>query len=111
MRKLAIKINELSLLGLCRGWRAMASTEPKEGDAATKKRHYSVLFVCWGNICRSPIAETVFNKVLDERGIADRWTVDSAGTGEWNIGDPPDPRAQKTLRQESGIYCEFQCKN
>ena len=79
----------------------MASTESREGEAAAKKRHYSALFVCWGNICRSPIAEAVFNKVLDERGISDRWTVDSAGTGEWNIGDLPDPRAQKTLRQES----------
>ena len=84
----------------------MASTEPREGGAAAaKKRHCSVLFVCWGNICRSPIAEAVFNKVLDERGISDRWTVDSAGTGEWNIGDPPDPRAQETLRQESRVHC------
>ena len=77
----------------------MASTEQTDG-AIAKKSHYSVLFVCWGNICRSPIAEAVFNKVLDERGIADRWTVDSAGTGEWNIGDSPDPRVLETLRQE-----------
>ena len=85
----------------------MASTELREGDTTTKDRHYSVLFVCWGNICRSPIAEAVFNKVLNERGIADRWTVDSAGTGEWNIGDPPDPRALETLRQEIDVVKLF----
>ena len=75
----------------------MASTEQKEG-VAKKSCHYSVLFVCWGNICRSPIAEAVFNKLLNDRGISERWTVDSAGTGEWNIGDLPDPRALETLR-------------
>ena len=79
-----------------------------KGAASKKQRHSSVLFVCWGNICRSPTAEAVFNKVLDERGIADRWTVDSAGTGEWNIGDAPDPRAQETLRQVYRKRCEFQ---
>ena len=77
----------------------MASTEPTE-EVSKKTRHQSVLFVCWGNICRSPIAEAVFIKLLDERGIRERWTVDSAGTGEWNIGDPPDPRALEILRQE-----------
>lgn len=74
----------------------MASSEETVPE---KKRHYSVLFICWGNICRSPIAESVFRKLVEERGIADRWTVDSAGTGEWNIGDPPDPRALEILRQ------------
>ena len=60
-------------------------------------RHHSVLFVCRGNTCRSPIAEAVFMKLLDERGIAERWTVDSAGTGA-NIGDPPNPKALEILR-------------
>ena len=61
------------------------------------KPHHSVLFVCWGNICRSPIAEAVFKKLLSDKNIAERWTVDSAATGEWNTGDLPDSRALKTL--------------
>lgn len=76
----------------------MASKEQTSVESLKEKRHYSVLFVCWGNICRSPIAEAVFVKLLGDRGIAERWTVDSAGTGEWNIGDLPDSRAQEVLR-------------
>lgn len=66
--------------------------------AANSKANHSVLFVCWGNICRSPIAEAIFKNLVKEKGISDRWTVDSAGTGEWNVGDLPDPRALKTLK-------------
>ena len=84
----------------------MASTEQRE-DVGKKARHYSVLFVCWGNICRSPIAEAVFNKLINDRGIADRWTVDSAGTGEWNIGDLPDPRALETLRYRAEFHTDI----
>ena len=43
----------------------------------------SVLFVCLGNICRSPLAEGVFKHILDEEGLSDRFRVDSAGTGSW----------------------------
>lgn len=52
----------------------------------------SVLFVCLGNICRSPTAEGMFRAKLDAAGLADRVRVDSAGTGDWHVGDPPDPR-------------------
>jgi protein-tyrosine phosphatase len=52
-----------------------------------------VLFVCAGNICRSPTAEAVFRRQLTSRGLADRVQVDSAGTGGWHAGQPPDPRA------------------
>ncbi|MBO6718826.1 MAG: low molecular weight phosphotyrosine protein phosphatase [Rhizobiaceae bacterium] len=51
----------------------------------------SILFVCLGNICRSPLAEGVFKSVINETG-ADI-VVDSAGTGAWHIGNPPDPRS------------------
>lgn len=67
-------------------------------DTASSKPRHSVLFVCLGNICRSPIAEVIFKTLLEEKGIGDRWTVDSAGTGEWNAGDLPDPRALRTLK-------------
>jgi protein-tyrosine phosphatase len=53
----------------------------------------SVLFVCLGNICRSPTAEGVLRARLAEAGLADRVHVDSAGTGSWHVGNPPDPRA------------------
>jgi protein-tyrosine phosphatase len=56
----------------------------------------SVLFVCLGNICRSPLAEGVFRHVLDESGISDRFFVDSAGTGGWHVGESPDHRAVRT---------------
>ncbi len=54
----------------------------------------SVLFVCLGNICRSPTAHGVFEQWLAERGLAEQVAVDSAGTGDWHIGRPPDSRMQ-----------------
>jgi protein-tyrosine phosphatase len=53
-----------------------------------------VLFVCMGNICRSPTAQGVFEKLLREEGLDDRVRVDSAGTHAYHVGEPPDPRAQ-----------------
>ncbi|WP_459703153.1 low molecular weight protein-tyrosine-phosphatase [Stutzerimonas marianensis] len=52
-----------------------------------------ILFVCMGNICRSPTAEAVVRAKLDEAGLADRILIDSAGTGDWHVGKAPDPRA------------------
>jgi protein-tyrosine phosphatase len=52
-----------------------------------------VLFVCTGNICRSPTAEGVFVHYVDEAGLGDRIAADSAGTHGYHIGDPPDPRS------------------
>ncbi len=57
----------------------------------------AVLFVCLGNICRSPLAEAAFRAELDRRGVA--MEVDSAGTGGWHSGEPPDPRAQHVARK------------
>ena len=53
----------------------------------------SVLFVCTGNICRSPLAEGVFLHQAVQRGASHRFEVDSAGVGSWHIGDRADPRA------------------
>ena len=55
-----------------------------------------VLFVCMGNICRSPIAQGVFENVLAREGLEEEVFVDSAGTGAWHVGSPPDERAQKS---------------
>ena len=52
-----------------------------------------VLFVCLGNICRSPLAEGIFIHLCREAGVESWFDVDSAGTGSWHVGDPPDPRA------------------
>jgi protein-tyrosine phosphatase len=52
-----------------------------------------VLFVCSGNICRSPTAEAVMRHLVDEAGLAGEIEVDGAGTGSWHAGDPPDERA------------------
>ena len=54
-----------------------------------------VLFVCLGNICRSPTAEGVFRRLLDERCLAERVEVDSCGIGPWHVGKAPDPRARE----------------
>lgn len=53
----------------------------------------SILFVCMGNICRSPTAEGVFRKLAREAGLEDRLHIDSAGTHSYHIGSPPDARA------------------
>jgi low molecular weight protein-tyrosine phosphatase len=59
----------------------------------------SILFVCTGNICRSPTAEGVFRYCVEKAGLAARITSDSAGTHDYHIGEPPDPRTQAAARQ------------
>ncbi|WP_063550000.1 low molecular weight protein-tyrosine-phosphatase [Burkholderia territorii] len=58
----------------------------------------AICFVCLGNICRSPTAEGVMRHQVDAAGLADRITIDSAGTGDWHVGEPPDTRAQAAAR-------------
>ncbi|XP_051831983.1 low molecular weight phosphotyrosine protein phosphatase isoform X2 [Antechinus flavipes] len=58
----------------------------------------SVLFVCLGNICRSPIAEAVFRKLTADQNISDKWITDSAAVSDWNVGRSPDARAINCLR-------------
>lgn len=57
---------------------------------------FQVLFVCSGNICRSPTAEGVFLERVKSRGLANRIGADSAGTGAWHAGQSPDGRSQQT---------------
>lgn len=59
----------------------------------------SVLFVCLGNICRSPLAEGVFLHLLQEEGRAGRIRVESAGTGAWHVGELPDPRSREVAHR------------
>lgn len=60
---------------------------------------HSVLFVCLGNICRSPLAEGIFRRLVDNAGLAGRFVIDSAGTGAWHAGSPPDPRSIQIAAQ------------
>ena len=69
--------------------------KPSVTDPATETQ-LSVLFVCMGNICRSPLAEGVFRRALADAGLEQLVAVDSAGTGDWHRGDAPDPRAIET---------------
>lgn len=59
----------------------------------TSNQDVSVLFVCLGNICRSPLGEGVLAHRLEAEDLTDRVRVDSAGTGAWHVGNPPDPRS------------------
>ena len=55
--------------------------------------------MCSGNICRSPTAEAVLRRLVTEAGLADEIEVDSAGTGSWHVGEPPDDRAAAAARR------------
>ncbi len=63
------------------------------------KNKISVIFICMGNICRSPTAEAVFRQQLGRAGLQDWVTVDSAGTHAYHIGNPPDPRSTATAAE------------
>jgi protein-tyrosine phosphatase len=81
---------------------AWTSTWARKPDAASMHDHVfaantvSVLFVCMGNICRSPTAEGVFRRKVREAGLEDRVLVDSAGTHGYHVGSPPDARSQES---------------
>lgn len=66
-----------------------------------------VLFVCAGNICRSPLAEGIFLHQAGERKALERFAVDSAGTGNWHAGAPPDRRSIAVARQHGVVLPSF----
>jgi len=77
-----------------------------------------VLFVCMGNICRSPTAHGVFRNLVQSEGLSDRIDIESAGTHAYHVGEPPDARAQQTaigrgvdlsdLRARKAIKADFE---
>jgi len=70
--------------------------EATRGAAPTVFR---VCFVCTGNICRSPMAEAVFRRLITESGLAGRVEVSSAAPGDWHVGEPADVRTLEALRR------------
>ena len=64
-----------------------------------------ILFVCLGNICRSPMSEFVMKKLVQEKGVADRFFIASAATSTWEIGNPVYPPAKEMLARH-GIGCK-----
>lgn len=73
------------------------------------KEKIKILFVCLGNICRSPAAEGVFRSIVDEHNDSDRWEIDSAGTGRYHIGDLPDNRMRIHARRR-GLELTHRCR-
>ena len=76
---------------------------------ASEKKAVKVLFVCLGNICRSPAAEGVFEAILQENGAESRYVVDSAGTGRYHIGQLPDERMRIHARRR-GLELTHRCR-
>lgn len=67
----------------------------KEYNSLNNNKKYKILFVCLGNICRSPAAEGITKKMLASRGLGDLVNVDSAGIGNWHAGQLPDSRMRR----------------
>lgn len=63
-----------------------------------------VLFVCAGNICRSPMAEAVFQDLVNRAGLSDRFVIDSAGTGAWHVGEKAHPGTLDVLKRHGIAY-------
>lgn len=67
-----------------------------------------ILMVCLGNICRSPLAEGIMQHLADEQGL--NWQVDSAGTGDWHVGECPDRRSVSVARQHGVDISKQVCR-
>lgn len=79
--------------------RASGSPDEAADQEVSEPPYKRVLFVCMGNICRSPTAEGVFRKLLDEHAPELPIEVDSAGTHAYHVGEPPDPRARQAAQR------------
>ncbi len=75
-----------------------------------KKETVSVLFVCMGNICRSPTAEGVFRHFVNEAGLAEKIDVDSAGTHAYHVGEPPDRRASAAAERRGVSLADIKAR-
>lgn len=87
----SMTIDELDMAS--RGSRMAPNSNPNLRRAEPTSGSVRVLFVCTGNICRSPTAEGVLRIMAEREGLAGRVEIDSCGTHDYHLGDPPDPRA------------------
>ncbi len=69
------------------------------------KENINLLFVCLGNICRSPAAEGIMKKIIEDEGLENRVFVDSAGTSNWNEGKTPDERMRSHGKKRGYDFC------
>ena len=69
------------------------------------KKNINLLFVCLGNICRSPAAEGIMKKIIEDEGLENRVFVDSAGTSNWNEGKTPDERMRLHGKKRGYDFC------
>lgn len=76
----------------------------------TDQKNTTILFVCMGNICRSPTAEGVFRKIVADAGLADTILIDSAGTHAYHTGEPPDRRAQAAAERRGYTLRELRAR-
>ena len=73
----------------------MLTLQTKKVSNMTKKGKHTVLFICLGNICRSPAAEGIMKSLVEKAGLQDEFEIDSAGIGSWHVGQLPDSRMRK----------------
>ncbi|MBC7592109.1 MAG: low molecular weight phosphotyrosine protein phosphatase [Salinibacterium sp.] len=83
--------------GSCEGEELRENERVSFERSFDQSARFRVCFVCTGNICRSPMAETVLKRLASRSGLGDRVTVTSAGTGDWHVGEPADERTLAAL--------------
>lgn len=79
--------------------RGSTSRDNREMAKAGTQPVFRLCFVCTGNICRSPMAEVIFRELVREAGLAHAVRIQSAGTGEWHVGEQADPRTRAALER------------
>lgn len=84
--------------------------EAIENNSSKHKEKIKILFVCLGNICRSPAAEGIMQSLVDDAGLSDRFVIDSAGTGHYHVGDLPDSRMRAHARRRGYELTHICCQ-